>query len=280
MAFKARSILQRISCYSLGPEPQKLQAVNFFVGHGPRSRRRMPTAFRPSVPLFLRAVQLKRFSTTADAQPYACSEEHEELVPEQVRQIMRNVPQSVAILTTCQHPSWTNDPDAADSRGIGMTLSSVNTVTLKPDTIISFNIKKPSHTLEAVRYHGHFLIHFPTRSNAGARLADSFSKGVFQNKGIQNRIFCHHVPVPLENHQGKNILLPALLPPAYPVNYVLKCEVLGSNGIIDVVDHVIIIGKVQRTWCIDPGQLQFPQERFSLGYIQGAYCLTDPHPSS
>ncbi|POS88137.1 hypothetical protein EPUL_000283 [Erysiphe pulchra] len=234
-------------------------------------------------------------------------EEQVEKIPDKVRQIMRHIPQSIAILTTCTIPKveqkqWQpstsynskNINIASNvnscSKGIGMTLSSVSTVTLQPEPIISFNIKKPSNTLDALKYHGHFLIHFPSCSKEGALLANTFSRGgrSFQhNSQLREEIrasFDQSTPLAVVNIDGQKISLPALLPPIYPVNYVLKCEVYDRvNGYIQVADHMIIVGKVQKTWCITKTSSDCEStpstllERDScLAYIDGTYCSTEP----
>ncbi|KHJ32178.1 putative flavin reductase family protein [Erysiphe necator] len=224
-------------------------------------------------------------------------EEQVENIPDKVRQIMRYIPQSIAILTTCTIPkldfyrSTTQVSgyidDTSHSKGIGMTLSSVSTVTLQPEPIISFNIKKPSNTLEAIKYHGNFLIHFPSCSKAGAILADTFSRGgrylqsdSHSRKEIRTS-FERSTPISVINFDGQNINLPALLPPIYPINYMLKCEIYDRvNGYIDIADHVIVVAKVHKIRCISKSSSSYKstsniQERDScLAYTNGTYCST------
>lgn len=230
-------------------------------------------------------------------------EEQAEKIPDKVRQIMRHIPQSIAILTTCTIPkleqrqqqqsdsyNFKNSHTSTYSRGIGMTLSSVSTVTLQPEPIISFNVKKPSHTFDALKYHGNFLIHFPSCSKEGAHLATTFSRGgrSFQHDSqLQEKMrasFDQSTPLAAVNIDGQKISLPALLPPIYPINYVLKCEVYdGVNGYIHLADHVIVVGKVQKTWCTTKVSSNCESTHSTelrrdscLAYIDGAYCFTEP----
>ncbi|SZF01499.1 unnamed protein product [Blumeria hordei] len=194
-----------------------------------------------------------------------------ELLPDEVRQIMRRVPQSVAILTTNKQLHRTDFVDSLEvPRGIGMTLSSVTTVTMKPEPIVSFNIKKPSQTLEAIRNCRNFVLHFPTCTSAGAHLADSFSKGATQLLDNYSQNFLESMRVPI-SYQGRTIYLPVLLPPTYPISYALMCEVLNNNGLIEVSDHVIVLGKVQKTWSINRDKNEDSGKNLSLGYIGGKY---------
>ncbi|TQS38890.1 hypothetical protein Golomagni_00595 [Golovinomyces magnicellulatus] len=220
------------------------------------------------------------------------SEEHAELMPDRVRQIMRHVPQSIAILTTSFLSSTVKVPNGSgnlapsDAKGIGMTLSSVSTVTLKPEPIISFNIKKPSHTLDALRHHGHFLIHFPSCTKSGALLADRFSRGFLQYHHEQAQCFDKSTALSILNIQGQQVSLPALLSPAYPINNILKCEVYGENGYIDVADHVIVVGKVLKTWSNTSPRNNISTtssnaksshgKNSGLTYFDGSYCFTGP----
>ncbi|RKF82281.1 Uncharacterized protein GcM3_026025 [Golovinomyces cichoracearum] len=220
------------------------------------------------------------------------SEEHAELMPDRVRQIMRHVPQSIAILTTSflsstvKVSSGSGDLASSDVKGIGMTLSSVSTVTLKPEPIISFNIKKPSHTLDALRHHGHFLIHFPSCTKSGALLADRFSRGFLQHHHEQAQSFDKSTALSILNIQGQQTYLPALLSPAYPINNILKCEIYGENGYIDVADHVIVVGKVLKTWSLtsprnnksatSTNAIASHGKNSGLTYYDGSYCFTGP----
>lgn len=85
---------------------------------------------------------------------------------------MRRVPYPVAIITATD-PS--GPPDTTSFRG--MTVSSFNTVTLTPHPVISFNVRRPSETLNALLASGRFLVHLLAPGPATAILARDFSKG-------------------------------------------------------------------------------------------------------
>ncbi|KAF3491831.1 putative oxidoreductase [Arthroderma uncinatum] len=89
----------------------------------------------------------------------------------QVRRLMRLVPHPVAIVTSTEP----NSPPNSAFRG--MTVSSFNTVTLNPTPVISFNVKTPSETYNAIRSSSRFLVHLLSPNEAMARLALEFSKG-------------------------------------------------------------------------------------------------------
>ncbi|KAH8427964.1 flavin reductase family protein [Aspergillus melleus] len=94
-------------------------------------------------------------------------------LPDQVRLLMRRVPYPVAIITSTD-PSEPNNPPRAFR---GMTVSSFNTVTLRPDPIISFNVRHPSETLAALQSSGRFLVHLLAADQVPASLARDFSRG-------------------------------------------------------------------------------------------------------
>jgi len=85
---------------------------------------------------------------------------------------MRRVPYPVAIITA------TDPSGPADTTSFrGMTVSSFNTVTLTPDPVISFNVRRPSETLNALLASGRFLVHLLAPGPDTATLARDFSKG-------------------------------------------------------------------------------------------------------
>lgn len=85
---------------------------------------------------------------------------------------MRRVPYPVAIITA------TDPSGPADTTSFrGMTVSSFNTVTLTPNPVVSFNVRRPSETLNALLASGRFLIHLVAPGPGTATLARDFSKG-------------------------------------------------------------------------------------------------------
>lgn len=58
-----------------------------------------------------------------------------------------------------------------------MTVSSYNTVTLTPQPVISFNVKTPSETYNAICSSGRFAVHLLAATHASARVARRFAGG-------------------------------------------------------------------------------------------------------
>ena len=84
---------------------------------------------------------------------------------------MRRVPYPVAIITA-------TDPHGPVEKAYrGMTVSSFSTVTLNPEPVLSFNVKRPSETLSALLSSGRFLVHLLAPAKRTAALARDFAKG-------------------------------------------------------------------------------------------------------
>lgn len=93
---------------------------------------------------------------------------------------MRGVPHPVAIITATQIETQFRTTSCNGSAAYsfkGMTVSSFNTVTLSPEPIISFNVRRPSETLAALTSSGRFLVHLLAPTCSAAALARHFSRG-------------------------------------------------------------------------------------------------------
>lgn len=161
---------------------------------------------------------------------------------------MRRVPYPVAIITATDP---TAPPDGASFRG--MTVSSFNTVTLTPEPVISFNVRRPSETLNALLASGRFLVHVLAPSPATATLARDFSKG---NTTLASMLSGHgefefsalkaarsssgedERPLPLLRRRGLGSDNRLDFP------FVFECQLHPEK--IDVQDHSIVLGTVLR----------------------------------
>jgi flavin reductase (DIM6/NTAB) family NADH-FMN oxidoreductase RutF len=83
---------------------------------------------------------------------------------------MRSVPQPVSIITS-------TDVSTGTPVFRGATISSFNTVTIEPSTIVSLNIKRPSSTFDAIESSGHFLVHLLNADQTTSEVAQAFTKG-------------------------------------------------------------------------------------------------------
>jgi hypothetical protein len=194
---------------------------------------------------------------------------HEPGLATSLRQLMRTTTHSVVVLTTLAPPT---DPETLKelsepspprpSRYRGMTLSSFTTLTLTPSPIITFNIRAPSRTLDALRSTRHFLIHVLAATQSGVNVAEAFTKGKGADafKSLHFRTDQEHVKIgrKQKNRGEEQIVLPLIM--STGIIRVLKCQVLpaighggpkgpgkdGDNeeGFVKVGDHELVLAKV------------------------------------
>ncbi|KAK2768560.1 hypothetical protein FQN54_000416 [Arachnomyces sp. PD_36] len=180
-------------------------------------------------------------------------------LPSQIRTLMRLVPHPVSIITSTS--TSTTSPSSSPYRG--MTVSSFNTVTLSPIPIVSFNVKTPSETLNAIHSSGRFAVHLlaPKEGTAGlARLFSGGSEGlvdVGEKEGEGGFEFC---PAPEgETETGEPPILKLKgsgsevsdMEVDFP--FILQCEYLPQS--VSVGDHMVVLGKVVRVHT-HPGLLE------------------------
>ncbi|KAJ9487488.1 hypothetical protein VN97_g5807 [Penicillium thymicola] len=170
-------------------------------------------------------------------------------ISDQVRLLMRRVPYPVAIITATD-PSGPEDTTSFR----GMTVSSFSTVTLTPQPVISFNVRRPSETLNALLASRRFLVHLLAPGPATATLARDFSKGnVTLAAMLKGHGEFEFAALPTENEEGHpQRPLPILKRRAeataandgvdFP--FVFECTLHPQK--IDVHDHSVVLGTVVR----------------------------------
>ncbi|KAL3476393.1 flavin reductase like domain-containing protein [Aspergillus californicus] len=209
-------------------------------------------------------------------------------LPNDVRLLMRRVPYPVAIITSTSDlppstesnstPSQLPNPKAGFR---GMTVSSFNTVTLTPTPVISFNVRRPSETLNALLTSGRFLVHLLAPITETAHLARDFARGnqnltqVLGEEGAEERFeFVGYTPTvstssksisgidhdmnkkEKEKFSETSPLLPLLQRRNKIKNntdakhaeffpFVFECRLL-SDSVVDVYDHTIVVGTIVR----------------------------------
>jgi flavin reductase (DIM6/NTAB) family NADH-FMN oxidoreductase RutF len=193
---------------------------------------------------------------------------------------MRFLPSSVVVLT-----GTVAEPGAPPTRKSykpyrGMTLSSFSSLSLSPEPVVTFNIRVPSSTLQAITIAKQFLIHILDASVEGARVADVFTK-IFAKAPVPDTPYSGLSRSPFEfgkrenyfnverklvsaERRGKEslIILPRLR--GKGIRNVLRCEVLESSpsagkrkvagsiygehrpssGLLRVGDHVVVLARV------------------------------------
>ncbi|KAK5204876.1 hypothetical protein LTR47_006892 [Exophiala xenobiotica] len=165
-------------------------------------------------------------------------------VSEQVRTAMRHVAHPVAIITATD---VSVSPEGAPHAWRGATVSSFNTVSLSPEPIVSFNIKRVSSTFDAIRSSGLFTAHFISSQHRDSQMvATRFSRGnatsPFHDEDGKLESYVLQEPA-LQPRGGKPpiIGLSDPGPPLAPLN--LRCEYLPEK-LVHIADHVVVFGRV------------------------------------
>lgn len=182
---------------------------------------------------------------------------------------MRRVPYPVAIVTSTEPSLSTSDSEPTSASGFrGMTVSSFNTVTLSPTPVISFNVRRPSETLNALLTSGQFLVHLLATNQQTASLARDFARGN-QNLALGEGMFefVGAKPSSSANSEGKEGGIPSLPLPMLRYKhrdtsaaasntsrtgsdldwfpFIFECRLLPES-VSRVYDHTIVVGRIVR----------------------------------
>lgn len=182
-----------------------------------------------------------------------------ERISHDVRMLMQCVPHPVVVLTAAATMSKTQKPIP-----LGIAVSSFNTVTLDPPTI-SFNVKEPSQTLDAIRTdHGRFRIHFFAASPGGAQLVASFTKG--NNPTAYNdRLKLAKMDFSGKSLNGEDHFSTAAHIQSKSVSAIMECELTQQ---LAVGDHIIAVATVSNVWTREKKTKPY------LSYVQHNYVQT------
>lgn len=107
------------------------------------------------------------------------------VTPELTKSLMSRIAHPVAVVTTSlrteeleEHHRETDGGHSPHLEKLcAMTVSSINTVTVSPETVLAFNIRLPSKTFTALSRGRQFLVHFLTASRQGRGIGEFFAKG-------------------------------------------------------------------------------------------------------
>ncbi|KJX92249.1 hypothetical protein TI39_contig5882g00005 [Zymoseptoria brevis] len=179
-----------------------------------------------------------------------------EIAEQQVRVAMRSLSHPVVVITS----TAPGDGDAS-LRHRGVTVSSFNTVTLSPDPIISFNLKKPSSSWDAMSKSSKVLVHIPAASSRGASIAHAFTQPYEQPHGGFQAMGKMDIEVSFRDSAP-----PTLVDKDYGILYVLRAYVMREKC-IDVGDHVIVLATVDKVSHFPPSLI--PHGSRALDHIEG-----------
>lgn len=179
-----------------------------------------------------------------------------------VRTLMRDVPSSVAVVTVASHDAELNEPVP-----MGVAVSSLSTLSLDPPTV-SFNIKHPSKTLEAIKQaNGLFRVHFPVADRGGAAMVDLFCRG-------------NHSDAYAARRRGLKLFVPGSEPRAEErrpsasnapqifgdsLRAAMECTL--THG-FEIGDHFILVASVNNVESQTPGHN-------TILYVDGMYMRPD-----
>jgi flavin reductase (DIM6/NTAB) family NADH-FMN oxidoreductase RutF len=154
-----------------------------------------------------------------------------------------------------------------------MTVSSFTTLTLTPTPIVTFNIRTPSRTLDAIRESREFLIHILSATESGARVSHVFTQG--NNPSATTSVFTSpEFGVATYGRKGE-AQLPLLA--ADGVIKVLRCRLHTAEGLeqfgglVPVGDHVLVLANV--VGIVEPPRRadSAEGEEKGLSYLDRAY---------
>lgn len=196
-------------------------------------------------------------------------------VSELVRKVARYMPNSIVLVTSSTSTSTDNpDPEphsgqAAPSPGQevqpsshfrGMTVSSFTMLSMNPDPCITFNIKRPSKTLDAIQQSGRFLVHLLRGTSSGAQIARNFSTS-WERRWETNEKW-----KVVEGASDDGTILPVVV--GFGVKRILECV---YEGAVKVMDHSIVIGRVVEVHGRDDEGMMKESLRNGLCYMRGEY---------
>ncbi|KAI5277055.1 hypothetical protein E4T47_00122 [Aureobasidium subglaciale] len=172
------------------------------------------------------------------------------------RTAMRGVPSSVVILTTKE-----KDDDFTHLRG--MTCSSFTSVTLDPEPIVSFSIRRPSSTLDCIINGQPFIVNIPRSSAIGAQIADLFAKPHVR----PHQPFATLQQLGLGSTPYLSTLAPYIR--SRHIKTHLKCQPMAEKS-LEIGDHTVIFARVIEV--NSDKRLDFKMnEPILLAYAQGQY---------
>jgi flavin reductase (DIM6/NTAB) family NADH-FMN oxidoreductase RutF len=117
-----------------------------------------------------------------------------------------------------------------------MTMSSFTSLTLTPTPLVTFNVRTPSRTLDAIASSRQFNVHILVGDKRGKAVADHFTQGNMDGKGLWGMKYEDDGTIngsPLLRDEG--------------IMYVLRCRLFEEGvegGLPQVRDHVMVVGEV------------------------------------
>ena len=191
------------------------------------------------------------------------------LTKRRMRAFMRRVPQAVTLVTA-------TDTRAPGNPWRGVTISSFTTVTFEPEVIVSFNLKLPSATFDAIQSSSLLDVNMLKSNERGAETASQFARG-HAASSLSN--------APTEatsdvrrSRKGLSRVIPPSLADGKDgrkfVSFHIQCSYMPEKT-VQLGDHVVIFATVKEI--PDRGFSRFPRkDDMCLAYIDGRYGQIKP----
>lgn len=195
-----------------------------------RWRREIPESFQASeTRVGERLVAVMRRLSSSPVIVTTLSAEHPQL--ERARAILEKKDQTFILSTRFK---WFR----------AMTVSSLTTVTMDPVPIVSFNVRRPSRTLDGIMRYKTFSIHILDGSESGAEIAHSFTQGSAEDafkEGRKRGLFNTYLadgPTP----NGRALYAPKIVAPSVMAR--LRCDIIPEK-MVEIGDHAVVFASVQ-----------------------------------
>lgn len=183
-----------------------------------------------------------------------------------LRKLMRQVPNSVAVVTVASY-----DPNLNRHVPMGIAVSSFTTVSMDPPTV-SFNIKEPSKTMDAIRAaNGRFRVHIPTANQGGANVVEQFCQGNHPEAySLRHRNLKLFMPMTAKDKKRTLSMAPQIWND--DVQAAIECTMTQE---LRVADHIIVVAKIDS---IDHKNTVAPAMLYAFGqYMRLDGTAIKPH---
>jgi flavin reductase (DIM6/NTAB) family NADH-FMN oxidoreductase RutF len=180
--------------------------------------------------------------------------------------IMRRVVHPIAIVTSTD---TSISPRGEPFSWRGITVSSMNTVTMDPP-VVSFNIKMPSSTWDAIKASSKFNVHLLANDPEAAKIATRFASGsntLFYDQRGELEAWASRANA---NVTGPNLQMdsdaPVIWPKTLPPRAIFRCRHLRDKS-VTIGDHCVVFGEVFYVTMVSGNDKTTP----FLSYVDGRY---------
>ncbi|KAK4613164.1 hypothetical protein CLAFUR0_13198 [Fulvia fulva] len=197
--------------------------------------------------------------------PKPADQDNDERLVEGTRTALRALTHPVVVVTSRMPGRGDKFERMRTARAV--TVSSFNTVTLHPRPIISFNLKKPSSTWDAICESKWLRVHLIAGTPRGAAIASVFTQPYKQAHDGTRRLF--HMKVLTKVREGASP--PNMYSPYGDVLATLNAN-LREHHCVDVGDHVIVVAEVEHLETVlKPDGTPWMTDISALSYSNGSY---------